>query len=230
MTDRHVVLRGLASLSLAGTISCTPGAAPSPGTVPAASPAAEAATARIVRPGAPGEATRVVEADDLEATRLPHTEADIRFMQGMIPHHAQALEMSALVEARTQSQDIRLLAKRIAISQKDEIALMGRWLAQRGADVPGEHAHHMMGDHALMPGMLTAADMAQLAAARDADFDRLFLEFMIKHHEGAILMVRDLFASSGAGQETDIFTFASHVDADQQIEIRRMRRMLAGER
>lgn len=225
MKNPPLPFRGVTTLSLVAAMSCAPGAAPAPTAAPAA-PTPEAAAPRIVRPGAPGEATRVVGADELNATRLPHTEADIRFMQGMIPHHAQALEMAALVKERTRSQDIRLLARRIAISQKDEIALMGRWLAKRNADVPGEHAHHMMGDHALMPGMLTAADMAQLAAARDADFDRLFLEFMIKHHEGAILMVRDLFASSGAAQETDIFTFASHVDADQQIEIQRMNRML----
>jgi len=161
------------------------------------------------------------------SSSLPHTEADIRFMQGMIPHHAQALDMSALVEERTANRDIRLLARRIEISQKDEIALMGRWLRERGAEVPGEHAHHMMGDHALMPGMLTAADMERLAAARGKDFDRLFLEYMIKHHEGALTMVRALFASPGAGQETDIYTFASHVDADQMIEIERMGRMLA---
>jgi uncharacterized protein (DUF305 family) len=147
----------------------------------------------------------------------------------MIPHHAQALDMAALVEERTQNQDIRLLAKRIEISQRDEIALMSRWLEERGEEVPGEHAHHMMEGH-LMPGMLTAADMAELAGARGADFDRLFLEHMIRHHEGAIVMVKALFGSPGAGQETDMFTFASHVDADQQIEIRRMQEMLAAGR
>lgn len=193
----------------------------------APSAASPAAAPRIVQPGAPGEATRVVDPGTMGSSSLPHTEADIRFMQGMIPHHAQALDMSALVEERTANRDIRLLARRIEISQKDEIALMGRWLRERGAEVPGEHAHHMMGDHALMPGMLTAADMERLAAARGKDFDRLFLEYMIKHHEGALTMVRALFASPGAGQETDIYTFASHVDADQMIEIERMGRMLA---
>ena len=150
-------------------------------------------------------------------------------MQGMIPHHAQALDMAALVEERTQSQDLRLLAKRIEISQRDEIALMGNWLKNHGETVPGEHAHHMMGDH-LMPGMLTTEEMAQLADARGQEFDRLFLELMIKHHEGALYMVDELFSNPGAGQETDMFTFASHVDADQQIEIRRMRQMLAAGR
>ena len=185
---------------------------------------------RIVRPGAPGEDPRIVGVAELSTpTSLPHTEADVLFMQGMIPHHAQALDMAALVEERTESEDIRLLARRIEISQRDEIALMGTWLEQRGEEVPGEHAHHMMEDH-LMPGMLTAEDMAELAAARGPEFDRLVLEFMIMHHEGAIFMVRELFSSPGAGQETDLFTFASHVDADQQIEIRRMSRMLAAGR
>lgn len=181
---------------------------------------------RVIRPGAPGEPSTVLAEEDLpEQRNLPHTPADVEFMQGMIPHHAQALEMAALVEERTESQDIRLLAKRIEISQRDEIALMERWLEERGEDVPGEHAHHMMNGH-LMPGMLTAADMAELAGARNAEFDRLFLEHMIRHHEGAIVMVEALFASPGAGQETDMFAFASHVDADQQIEIRRMQEML----
>ena len=203
--------------------------------VPSPSPAsAEARRAgpapRIVRPGAPGEEARIVGLEELSApTSLPHTEADVLFMQGMIPHHAQALDMTALVEERTESEDIRLLARRIEISQRDEIALMGTWLEQRGEEVPGEHAHHMMEDH-LMPGMLTAEDMAALAAARGPEFDRLFLEFMIMHHEGAIFMVRELFSNPGAGQETGIFTFASHVDADQQIEIRRMSRMLTAGR
>lgn len=182
---------------------------------------------RIVRPGAPGQATRVLGPEALApSASLPHTAADVRFMQGMIPHHAQALDMAALVEDRTENQDIRLLARRIEISQRDEIALMGSWLENRGEAVPGGHAHHMMEGH-LMPGMLTAQDMAQLAAARGAAFDRLFLEHMIRHHEGALVMVEALFSSPGAGQETDLFTFASHVDADQQIEIRRMRQMLA---
>jgi uncharacterized protein (DUF305 family) len=168
----------------------------------------------------------VLAQEDLpESRNLPHTQADVEFMQGMIPHHAQALDMAALVEERTESQDIRLLAKRIEISQRDEIALMERWLEERGEDVPGEHAHHMMEDH-LMPGMLSEADMAELAGAQGSEFDRLFLEHMIRHHEGAIVMVNTLFVSPGAGQETDMFTFASHIDADQQIEIRRMQAML----
>jgi uncharacterized protein (DUF305 family) len=221
----------LSSLLLAGACATPVQQSGGPGPAPTSTEVSQAGPApRIVRPGAPGEDPRIVGVEELRApTSLPHTEADVLFMQGMIPHHAQALDMSALVEERTESEDIRLLARRIEISQRDEIALMGTWLEQRGEDVPGEHAHHMMGDH-LMPGMLTAEDMAELASARGPEFDRLFLEFMIMHHEGAIFMVRELFSNPGAGQETDIFTFASHVDADQQIEIRRMSRMLAAGR
>jgi uncharacterized protein (DUF305 family) len=185
---------------------------------------------RLVQPGAPGQEARSVDASDLRTGGdLPYTQADVEFMQGMIPHHAQALDMTALVEERTQSEDIRLLAKRIEISQRDEIGLMNRWLEDRGEEVPGEHAHHMMGDH-LMPGMLTEEDMAELAGGRGGEFDRLFLEHMIRHHEGAIVMVKALFSSPGAGQETDMYHFASHVEADQLIEIRRMGEMLVDRR
>jgi uncharacterized protein (DUF305 family) len=198
---------------------------------PSLSAAVEAPSgSRIVRPGAPGERGRKLQISEFPSSASrPHTTADVEFMQGMIPHHAQALDMAALAEERTESLDIHLLAKRIAISQRDEIALMGRWLEERGEEVPGEHAHHRMGHH-LMPGMLTPENMAELAAGRGAEFDRLFLEHMIRHHEGAIIMVEALFANPGAGQETDIFTFASHVEADQEIEIRRMRQMLAAGR
>lgn len=150
-----------------------------------------------------------------------YTEADVRFMHGMIPHHAQALEMTGLISERTANQQIRRLAQRIEISQRDEIARMRRWLETRGEPVPGEHHHG-----ALMPGMLTEEEMARLSAARGAKFDRLFLELMIHHHEGALVMVDELFTTDGAGQETEIFLFASHVDSDQRAEIARMRSML----
>lgn len=211
-------------LALASPSACA--LAPQSALPVAATPVAEDLV--VVQPGAPGEATRTLDPTALSTPALPFTEADVGFMQGMIPHHAQALDMGALVAERTASEDIRLLARRIEISQKDEIAMMRRWLEARGQQVPGEHAHHTMGDDALMPGMLTAADMAKLAATRGADFDRLFLESMIRHHQGALTMVSQLFASPGAGQESEMYFFASHVDADQQIEIMRMRRMLAG--
>jgi uncharacterized protein (DUF305 family) len=158
-------------------------------------------------------------------SRVGHTEADVRFMQGMISHHAQAVEMSDLVDNHTSSEAMRKLAQRIQVSQADEIKMMERWLSTRGAEVPAAHAHHAMGATS-MPGMLTAEEMARLSAAKGRDFDRLFLEGMIKHHEGALVMVKDLFATRGAGQDSDIFAFASDVDADQRMEIDRMRGML----
>lgn len=157
-----------------------------------------------------------------------YTAADVQFMQHMIVHHAQALEMAGLVPARTASGAIRLLAQRIEISQRDEIALMRRWLEARGeaAPDPAGHAHHGGAASAPMPGMLSAADLARLAAARGAAFDRLFVELMIRHHEGALLMVKQLFATPGAGQEAAVFRFASDVDTDQRAEIARMRSLL----
>ena len=154
-----------------------------------------------------------------------YTEADVTFMQGMIGHHAQALEMTALLRTRTTREDMKLLALRIDVSQKDEIKMMQQWLKDRGQAIPDEHAHHAPGAK-LMPGMLSADDMKRLSDAKGADFDRLFLQFMIKHHEGALVMVKELFASAGAGQEAEIFAFASDVLADQSMEIDRMRGML----
>jgi uncharacterized protein (DUF305 family) len=185
----------------------------------------------VVRPGAPGEESRVVaSAVPGSAQATAHSAADVRFMQDMIAHHLQAVEMTALVEARTERADIRRLARRIEASQDDEIAVMRRWLEVRGEAVPGPHAHHGHGGHAPMPGMLSAEEIARLAAARGAEFDRLFLESMIRHHEGALVMVADLFATDGAGQEPEIFQFAAHVDSDQRIEIGRMQQMLAAGR
>jgi uncharacterized protein (DUF305 family) len=151
-----------------------------------------------------------------------YVEADVRFMQGMIGHHAQALVMTDMVAARTDSEDFRRLARRIDVSQQDEIAQMTRWLEARGEAVPDGHAHGP-----LMPGMLTDEELARLAGATGAEFQRLFLEFMIRHHEGALVMVADLFSTDGAGQEAELFQFASHVDSDQRAEIARMRGMLS---
>jgi uncharacterized protein (DUF305 family) len=142
----------------------------------------------------------------------------------MIPHHGQALEMVALVPPRTTSEAVRAMALRMEISQRDEIGLIERWLRSHGAEMP---AH---GDHTMMaPGMLTPEQMDQLRAARGAEFDRLFLESMIRHHEGAITMVRTLFATSGAGQASEIFQFANDVEVDQRIEIDRMSALLREE-
>jgi uncharacterized protein (DUF305 family) len=180
----------------------------------------------IVQPGRPGEPGRVISARQAsDLSQLRYTAAEARFMQGMIGHHLQALEMIALLATRTANEGLRLLAKRIEISQTDEIQMMRDWLAARGEALPDPHAHHAPGAE-LMPGMLTAAEMQRLADARGAEFDRLFLESMIRHHEGAFVMVDSLFSSAGAGQQSDIFAFASDVEVDQRMEIERMSAML----
>jgi len=164
-----------------------------------------------------------------DTARPRHTRADVAFMQGMIAHHGQAIVMSDLVPARTTRVPLRMLAERIKISQQDEIRLMRTWLLDRHEEAPEPDAHqsHHAGGAVLMPGMLTADQITRLGAATGPAFERLFLEFMIRHHEGALTMVASLFASPGAGQEVDAFRFASDVDADQRAEIRRMRNLLA---
>ena len=180
----------------------------------------------IVQPGAPGESSHTIDAAKAaDLSRVQYTPADVKFMQGMIGHHAQAIEMTDLLATRTASDDMRKLAHRIELSQADEIKMMKRWLEARGQAVPSEHAHHMHGA-TLMPGMLTPEEMSHLADAKGAEFDRLFLEYMIKHHEGALTMVKELFATPGAAQESEMFGFASDVDADQRMEIDRMGAML----
>ncbi len=181
---------------------------------------------QIVQPGAPGEPSRVISAARAtDLSQVQHTAADVRFVQGMIGHHAQALEMTALVPSRSIREDMRMLAARIEASQADEIKMMQSWLEIRREEAPSEHAHHAPGAP-LMPGMLTAEEMGRLAAARGAVFDRLFLALMIRHHEGALIMVEELFATPRAGQDSEIFAFASDVDADQRMEIERMGAML----
>jgi uncharacterized protein (DUF305 family) len=179
----------------------------------------------IIQPGPPGQAGReigVAQATDL--SKVQATAADVKFMQGMIGHHAQAIEMVELLKARSTWEDMKKLGMRIEVSQEDEIRMMQRWLEVRGQPLPDPHAHHK-GGH-LMPGMLTADEMARLGGAKGAEFDRLFLEGMIKHHGGALVMVEELFASPGAGQESDIYAFASDVVADQRMEMERMAAML----
>jgi uncharacterized protein (DUF305 family) len=190
----------------------------------------------IVQPGAPGQASAVVTADAAAKNGVPQaTEADIRFMQGMIHHHAQALDMTELIGARTNDPDMKKLGLRIHVSQTDEIKMMQRWLQVRGQEAPDPRAHHGMPgmpgmegmDHmVMMPGMLTPDEMKRLAAAKGPEFDRLFLAGMIQHHEGALTMVKDLFSTAGAGQQSEIFAFASDVEADQKMEIDRMTAML----
>lgn len=184
-----------------------------------------AAGATVVQPGAPGQANRTVSAAAAsDLSKVQATPADVKFMQGMIGHHAQALEMTALIAERTQRPEMKLLGQRISVSQADEINMMRTWLTDRGQELPSEHAHHMPGG--MMPGMLSDEQMAELAAAKGEAFDRLFLRYMIQHHEGALSMVEDLFKTPGAGQEGGINAFAADVDSDQRMEIDRMRAML----
>ena len=181
----------------------------------------------IIQPGAPGEPSREItaeEASDLAAIR--HTDGDVKFMQGMISHHAQALELTALLETRTESNVMRQLAQRIDISQKDEIVMMQDWLRERDQVVPGVDTHHQSG-FTPMPGMLTGEEMDRLEAASRMAFDRLFLELMIRHHRGAITMVENLLGQPGAAQDLQLYAFTSDVTSDQGIEIDRMDAMLA---
>ena len=200
----------------------------------------------IVQPGAPGEPSRVVTSGTAaDLSHVQFTAADVRFMQGMISHHRQAVEMTDLLETRTTSEDMKKLALRIRVSQSDEIGMMQRWLEARGQAAPAAGGHDMGGmsmpgmsmpaaqgsapaASGMMPGMLTPEQMAALAAARGPAFDKLFLEGMIRHHAGALAMVQTLFETPGAGQESDIFAFASDVSADQRMEIDRMTIMLRG--
>ena len=184
----------------------------------------------VVQPGAPGKPTRTLPSTT-RATLPPASEADAQFMQGMIMHHAQAVEMTALIESHTENKDVRSLGARISSSQSDEIKFMKRWLASRGQ--PTSHAMHDMShgnmsheSMELMPGMLTAEQMEALRKARGEEFDRLFLTGMIQHHGGALTMVKDLFDTAGAGQDAELFNFATDVDSGQRAEIRIMQSML----
>ena len=180
----------------------------------------------IVQPGPPGEAGRLISSTDASnLAGIQHGEADVRFMQGMISHHAQALEMTALLASRTEREVMRELGKRIELSQADEIRMMQEWLRARGQEVTAVDAHHAQGAE-LMPGMLTADEMSRLGQARGHEFDQMFLELMIKHHRGALTMVEELLAQPGAAQDSQLFSFTSDITADQTMEIDRMDLML----
>ena len=169
----------------------------------------------------------------VRATAPRYTAADVRFMQGMIGHHAQAVVMATMAPTHGASTQVALFCRKILRSQADEIELMQDWLRERGERVPDPKDPHagmdmsMPGHEMLMPGMLTAEQLAELDRARGAEFDRLFLTDMIQHHQGALTMVAALFDSPGAGQTPEIFGFATGVDADQRAEIARMQAMLA---
>ncbi|HEU4509437.1 MAG TPA: DUF305 domain-containing protein [Pyrinomonadaceae bacterium] len=181
----------------------------------------------VVQPGAPGQPTRTLP-PSTRATLPPSSPADVKFMQGMIMHHAQAVEMTALIESHTHNKELRSLGARISSSQSDEISFMKRWLAARGEPATPEMSHgmHTPDHHMLMPGMLNAKQMQALKKARGKEFDRLFLKGMIQHHEGALSMVKELFDTAGAGQDAELFNFASDVDSGQRAEIRVMQTML----
>lgn len=180
----------------------------------------------VVQPGPPGQTGQVVPLDQIEPPDTQYTDADVRFMQGMIRHHAQALEMTGLVAGRTESKDLPLFAKRIEVSQRDEMDLMLRWLRDRMEQVPSVDSGHGHSGGTLMPGMLTEAQLAELRGAKGEQFDRLFYQDMIQHHTGALQMVERLYAEKG-GMEPEIDQFATHVDSDQRIEIARMQQLLA---
>lgn len=174
-----------------------------------------------------------VEQARVDSIRRPYTAADIEFMSGMIGHHAQAVKMAGWAESHGASKSLQIFCGRVAMAQTAEIGLMSNWLKDRNQPVPEPDARGMkmkmngQDMFMMMPGMLTDEQMKQLDAARGADFDRLFLTFMIQHHKGAITMVDTLFNTPGAGQDEIVFKFANDVQADQSTEIDRMEQMLA---
>ena len=181
----------------------------------------------IIQPGPPGQPGRVISAEEASnLADIQYSEGDIKFLQGMIPHHAQAKEMSALAESRTNNEAVLALAARINLSQDDEIAMMQGWLEDRGLEVPGMMAHHQDGFD-LMPGMLSEEEMAALESASGPEFDRLYLEGMIDHHLGALEMVENLLDQRGSAQDPVLYAFTSDVTSDQTSEIERMDLLLA---
>ena len=201
-----------------------------------------AAPVPIVQPGAPGRPSKTLSPAAVRSTRAP-VEADVSFMQGMIMHHSQAVEMVDLLRTRGKSPALMALGEKISLSQTDEIKFMKQWLADRGKPLTMDHSTLMdmskmdmsnpkgmdhkdgMGDM-LMPGMLSPEQMAALAKAKGGEFDRLFMTGMIQHHTGALTMVDDLFRVPGAGQDAVLFDFATDIDNTQTAEIKIMRGML----
>jgi uncharacterized protein (DUF305 family) len=199
-------------------------------------------TAPVVQPGPPGESSKTLAPSSVTTPTRATFDADAKFMQGMIMHHSQAVEMTALMPARTHNKELLALGKRISISQTDEMKSMRQWLEERGQPISMEHdMSHMAGmshaDHMkmaampmMMPGMLTPEQMKALAKATGPQFDRLFLTGMIQHHNGALIMVDDLFNTAGAGQDAQLFDFATDVDNTQRAEINIMQGMLTKEK
>ena len=205
------------AVAVAAMAACAPGGGASSAPAPVAAPVRTTPAA--------------IAAARADSARLPWTAADAHFMTAMIGHHAQALVMARMAPTHGASNAVRILAERIENGQEDEIRTMQQWLADRQLPVPeaapgattmNGHTHGM-----LMPGMLTDAQMRELDAARGAEFDRLFLLYMIQHHRGAVSMVKELFGTHGAGQDETVFRFATDVNVDQSTEIARMQQMLA---
>jgi uncharacterized protein (DUF305 family) len=191
-------------------------------------PALQAASAApIFQPGAPGQPSKpITAAQSLEIGRSAFNPLDVKFMQDMIEHHAQAVEMVELLETRTSRNSMRLLGKRISMSQSSEIEMMRGWLTRRGEYAPDPHAHHMHG--MTMTGMLSPQQMDALAAAKGAEFDRLFLQGMVQHHRGALEMVNALTSAPDTGEDAALSDFLTNIVADQTAEIERMNEMLSG--
>ena len=214
-------------LSAAGALVCLL-------SLPVLAQQAEPKTPVVVQPGAPGQPTRTLPSSTTGTLAAP-SPADVQFMQGMIMHHAQAVEMTALIDSHTENKELRTLGARISRSQADEIKFMQRWLEARGepTSLPMQHmpgmdmsSHQMSSHQMLMPGMLTAKQMDALRKAKGKEFDRLFLRGMIQHHNGALIMVKDLFDTAGAGQDAELFNFTTDVDSGQRAEIKIMQTML----
>jgi uncharacterized protein (DUF305 family) len=209
----HAVVAAVAAVAIGGCSSEEP-------------PRAES-TAPVVQLGAPGEPNRTLSPEELSAMTAPtYVEQDVTFVRHMLYHHEQAMEMTAMVDERAGSDRVKLLAERMTISQESEMEQMQQWLAQRDESLRDprdpDHSHAAR----TMPGLITDEQMTTLEAARGEEFDRLFLESMIVHHQGAITMVEELY-DAGGGLESEIDSIARHVVADQGIEISRMQGMLA---
>ena len=224
----------LAAVVVIAACSSAPQTAPAPVTAPATAAPVATASDEIRVPRVTAQDIAEARAD---SARIPYTEGDVRFMTGMIGHHAQAIQMSLMAPSHGASPSVRTLAARIINAQRDEIYIMQHWLAERQKPWPhvaasgevhgADHAAHHGGQGAMMAGMLTPEQMRQLDAARGTEFDRLFLTFMIQHHSGAVAMVRELLSAGGAAHNDTVFRMAGDINVDQTTEIARMQKMLA---
>jgi uncharacterized protein (DUF305 family) len=214
----------LAAAVLTGCSSGADGessAGPSTGASTVAEPEAP-----VVQLGGPGEENRTLSPEEAQQIEAPqHTDADVAFVHAMIPHHQQALELTAMIDGRSESTQLPQLAERLEVSQTDELGQLETWLTDRGEPLEVEGGGH--GDHAMMPGMLTEAELAELRAAEGRRFDRMWLAAMVRHHEGAVRMVEELLSTGNAAIEPATSQLVNHIASDQLVEIARMEQMLA---